>query len=67
MAYVECLCCGRTVFSAAYWTSLDYCPRCGATLPPRIDHLTPTPRHPRLRSVGSRSGSALHQSSHWVA
>jgi ribosomal protein S27E len=33
MAYVECVRCGLTAFTVAYWSSTDYCGRCGAELP----------------------------------
>jgi len=33
MAYVRCTQCGLIAFTAAYWSSTDYCGRCGAELP----------------------------------
>jgi len=33
MPYVDCLRCGRNVFTAAYWSSVEYCPHCDAELP----------------------------------
>jgi DNA-directed RNA polymerase subunit RPC12/RpoP len=33
MPYVECPHCGLTTFSAAYVFNVEYCTRCGATLP----------------------------------
>lgn len=33
MAYVTCDECGRRAFTTAYWSSTDYCDRCGHELP----------------------------------
>jgi hypothetical protein len=54
MPYVECERCGLTAFSAAYRFSVEYCPRCGATLPRRpstidIERVHPLPAGPRHR------------------
>jgi ribosomal protein L37E len=33
MSYVECVRCGLTAYSAARWSTIDHCARCGAPLP----------------------------------
>ena len=50
MPYVECEHCGLTVLTGAYWSSIDYCAGCGATLPHRVRSVTPIAAHPRFRS-----------------
>jgi hypothetical protein len=49
MAYVECVRCGLTAYSAARWSSIDYCARCGTPLPRGGAIVTPISRHPRFR------------------
>lgn len=51
MAYVECPGCGRIGFSVPRWSSIDYCPRCGTTLPQGRRAMTPITSHPRFRRV----------------
>jgi hypothetical protein len=34
MPYVRCPGCGLEAFSAARWSSVDHCTRCGTVLPP---------------------------------
>jgi hypothetical protein len=34
MPYVRCPGCGLATFSAARWSSVDHCARCGSALPP---------------------------------
>jgi hypothetical protein len=48
MAYVECVCCGLTAFTVAYWASTDYCGRCGAKLPHPSRGVTPISGDPRF-------------------
>lgn len=48
MAYVRCKRCGRAAFTTAYWSSVDYCDRCGLELP--------HPRRCTEESAGSGSG-----------
>jgi ribosomal protein L37E len=48
MAYVECARCGLIAFTAAYWSSTDYCGRCGAELPRPRRSAEPISRHPRF-------------------
>lgn len=48
MAYVECVRCGLTAFTAAYWSSTEYCGRCGAELPRPRRGVTPISQHPRF-------------------
>ena len=55
MPYVECEHCGLTVLTGAYWSSIDYCAGCGATLPHRARTVTPITSHPRFRSYRAMS------------
>lgn len=48
MAYVQCVRCGLTAYTVAYWSSTDYCGRCGAELPRPVRGATPISRHPRF-------------------
>jgi ribosomal protein L37E len=60
MAYVECVRCGLTAFTVAYWLSTDYCGRCGAELPHPSQGVTPISGHPRfLADSGRRPGAAV--------
>jgi ribosomal protein L37E len=54
MAYVECARCGLTAYTAACWSTIDHCVRCGAPLPHRARNVTPIARHPRF--VPKRTG-----------
>ena len=33
MPYVDCPSCGLTAYTAAFWFTVDLCPRCGTDLP----------------------------------
>jgi ribosomal protein S27E len=35
MPYVRCIGCGMTTYTAARWSNVDFCARCGAELPRR--------------------------------
>lgn len=48
MAYVKCSRCGLIAFTVAYWSSTDYCGRCGAQLPRPSSGATPISKHPRF-------------------
>lgn len=48
MGYVECVRCDLTAYTAARWSTIDYCARCGAPLPHRTRNVTPIARHPRF-------------------
>ena len=54
MAYVECVRCGLTAFTVAYWSSTDYCGRCGAELPHPARGITPISQHPRFLAAPER-------------
>ena len=41
MAYVNCVRCGLPAFTVAYWSSVEYCARCGAQLPPPVHGVRP--------------------------
>ena len=36
MPYISCPTCGVRTYSAATWSNIDHCPRCGRDLPPRL-------------------------------
>ena len=60
MAYVVCTRCGLTGFSVAYWSTVDYCGRCGAQLPHPRWHVEPIGHHPRFLArpdAGRAAGS----------
>lgn len=51
MPYLICPRCRLTTYSAALWSSVDECPRCGAPLPPRPGAtITSIAAHPRFAS-----------------
>ena len=56
MPYVDCARCGRIAFTAAYWSSLEYCPHCGTVLP--------RPRS-AIRSLRDHRGLSGHTSGDW--
>lgn len=45
MAYVVCTRCGMTEFTVAYWSTVDYCGRCGEELPHPRRSVEPIARH----------------------
>ena len=49
MAYVECVRCGLTAYTAAYWSSIDSCARCDTPLPKRATGVAPI-----VRATGGR-------------
>jgi ribosomal protein L37E len=58
MPYIDCDRCGLTNFTAAYWSSIEQCTRCGSPLPrPRraIDALAEHPRTPGTRRLNRAS------------
>jgi uncharacterized protein (DUF983 family) len=67
MAYVQCTRCGLTAFTVAYWSSTDYCGRCGAELPrpARGGDATATARTPpaprRWRRFAARALQAVRR------
>jgi hypothetical protein len=49
MPYLICPRCRLTTYSAALWSSVDECPRCGEQLPPRPGAtVTSIAAHPRF-------------------
>jgi hypothetical protein len=48
MAYVKWARCGLTAYTAACWSTIDHCVRCGAPLRHRARNVTPIARHPRF-------------------
>ena len=54
MAYIECPGCGLIAFSVARWSSIDYCARCGTTLP-MGRRAVPISSHPRFRRMRPQS------------
>jgi acetyl-CoA carboxylase beta subunit len=51
MPYLICPRCRLTTYSAALWSSIDVCPRCGEHLPPRPGAtVTSIASHPRFVS-----------------
>ena len=65
MPYVICPACGLTTYSAALWSSVDACPRCGRDLPSRRPaRVIPLAWHPRFRAGGRskrRGARARHR------
>ena len=71
MPYVRCSKCGQLAFSAARWSHIDHCGRCGAELPrvrsvaepsqyrPRIPEAPPDKKAPRWQAASDnrRNGS----------
>jgi hypothetical protein len=51
VAYVQCPQCGLICFSVAYWSSVEYCGRCGAELP-HPSRGGASPPRPRSRAAG---------------
>jgi hypothetical protein len=58
MPYLICPSCRLTTYSAALWSSVDECPRCGVALPPRPGAtVTSIAAHPRFGGHGPASAS----------
>jgi hypothetical protein len=55
--YVICPACGLTTYSAALWSSVDCCPRCGFELPSRRPaRVIPLAWHPRFAAGPGAGG-----------
>jgi hypothetical protein len=55
MPYVICPACGLTTYSAALWSSVDCCLRCGRDIPNRRRaRVIPLAWHPRFRGGDGR-------------
>ncbi|MEA2323259.1 MAG: hypothetical protein QOD81_3109 [Solirubrobacteraceae bacterium] len=63
MAYVECVRCGLAAYTAARWSTIDHCVRCGAPLPRRAGSVTPIARRSRFTTerTGRPATSAPHK------
>jgi hypothetical protein len=59
MAYVDCPRCGLSAYTAARWSSIDCCARCGNPLPGRATNVMPIAAHPRFRPEPTRASAAL--------
>lgn len=57
MPYLICPRCRLTTYSAALWSSVDECRRCGEELPPRPGAtVTSIASHPRFPGHGAEAG-----------
>ena len=59
MAYVNCVRCGLTAYTAARWSSIDYCARCDAPLSHGAANVTPIAIHPRFRRHATPASGRL--------
>lgn len=57
MPYVRCGRCGLKTFSAAYWSSVDYCTGCGARFPRARRKVVSIVRYRRLAAPPTGSPS----------